>query len=110
MERWTDRRKYPRISNEQMISFAHVDTRDRLAVSKNVSPGGIRFEAIGCELSLGDVLRVTFNVGDHTLVAVGKVAWATDVDPITMDVGLEFIDIDPLALRLIEEAANEHAA
>lgn len=110
MERQSDRRKYPRIASEQMISFAHVDTRDRLALSKNVSPGGIRFEAIGCELGLGDVLRVTFNVGEHTLVAVGKVAWATDVDPITMDVGLEFIDIDPLALRLLEEASNEQAA
>ena len=41
---------------------------------------------------------------------MGKVAWATDVDPITMDVGLEFIDIDPLALRLLEEASNEQAA
>jgi hypothetical protein len=90
-----------------MISFAPVDTRDRLAVSRNLSMGGIRFEAVGCEITLGDVLRVTFNVGDHTIVAVGKVVWATDMDPITMDVGLEFIEIDPLSVRLIDEARSE---
>ncbi len=99
----SERRKYARIATDQMISFAPVDTRDRLAVSKNISTGGIRFEAVGCEINLGDVLRVTFNVGDHTVVAVGKVVWATDMDPITMDVGLEFIEIDPLSIRLIEE-------
>jgi hypothetical protein len=99
----SERRKYARIATDQMISFAPVDTRDRLAVSKNISTGGIRFEAVGCEINLGDVLRVTFNVGDHTVVAVGKVVWATDMDPITMDVGLEFIEIDPLSVRLIEE-------
>jgi hypothetical protein len=102
-----ERRKYSRIATDQMISFAPVDTRDRLAVSRNISMGGVRFEAVGCEITLGDVLRVTFNVGDHTIVAVGKVVWATDMDPITMDVGLEFIEIDPLSVRLIDEANSE---
>lgn len=102
-----DRRKYPRIDTGHMISIAPLDTRDLLAVSKNLSPTGIRFEAVGCELELGDVVRVTFNVEDHTIVAVGKVIWATDVDPITMDVGLEFIDVDPLALRLLEHETRD---
>ncbi len=75
----SDRRKYRRIATDQVISFAPIDARDLLGVSRNVSSGGIRFEAVGCEIDLGDVLRVTFNVGEHTLVAVGKVAWATDV-------------------------------
>lgn len=99
----SDRRKYARLGTDQMISFAQLDTRDRLAVGKDVSSGGIRFEAVGCEVALGDVLRVTFNVGEHTLVAVGKVVWATDLDPITMEVGLEFIEIDPMAMRLLDE-------
>jgi hypothetical protein len=105
----SERRKYARLGTDQMISFALLDTRDRLAVGKDVSTGGIRFEAVGCEVSLGDVLRVTFNVGEHTLVAVGKVVWATDLDPITMEVGLEFIEIDPQALRLLEEASLAEA-
>jgi len=102
-----NRRKYRRIGTDQVISFALVDARDQLGVSRNVSPGGIRFEAVGCEINLGDVLRVTFNVGEQTATAVGTVIWATEMDPITLDVGLEFLEIDPDALRLIEDLANE---
>jgi len=102
-----DRRKYARIATDQVISFAELDHSDRLAVSKNLSSGGIRFEAVGCEINLGDVLRVTFNVGEQTVVATGRVVWATDTDPITTEVGIEFHEIDPLALRLLEEAQSE---
>lgn len=105
-----ERRKYTRIETGHVISVAPIDNRDRLAVSKNLSPGGISFEAVGCELSLGEVVRVTFNVGHHTVVAVGKVIWATEIDPITLEVGLEFIEVDPLALRLLEEEAAEQAS
>jgi hypothetical protein len=101
-----ERRKYSRIATDQVISFAPVDARDLLAVSRNLSPGGIRFEAVGCEIDLGEVLRVTFNVGDHTVVAVGRVVWATEMDPITTDVGIEFVDIDPAMLRLLEEVSR----
>jgi hypothetical protein len=103
MEENKDRRKYNRIATDQVISFAPVDTRDLLGVSRNVSPTGIRFEAIGCEIALGDILRVTFNLGEHTVMAVGRVVWATEMDPITTDVGIEFIEIDPMALRLMDE-------
>jgi hypothetical protein len=106
MERPQDRRKYSRIATDQVISFAPVDTRDVLGVSRNMSAGGIRFEAVGCEINLGDVLRVTFNIGEHTVVAVGKVVWATDMDPITTDVGIEFLEIDPSVLRMLEDAVE----
>jgi hypothetical protein len=98
-----DRRKYSRIATDQVISFAPVDTRDLLGVSRNVSQTGIRFEAVGCEISLGEVLRVTFNLGEQTVVAVGRVVWATEMDPITIDVGIEFLEIDPRAQRLMDE-------
>jgi hypothetical protein len=98
-----ERRKYQRIGTDQVISFAPVETRDLMGVGRNLSTGGIRFEAVGCEIDLGDTLRVTFNVGDHTVVAVGRVAWATEMDPLTTDVGLEFIEIEPSAMRLLEE-------
>ena len=57
-------------------------------------------------MELGNVLRVTFNLGDRTVVAVGRVIWATDIDPITLEVGIEFIDVDPMALELLDEAAG----
>ena len=103
MELDSERRKYRRIATDQVISFAPVETRDLLGVGRNISAGGIRFEAVGCEIDLGDTLRVTFNVGDHTVVAVGKVVWATEMDPITTDVGIEFVEIDPSVLEMLEE-------
>ena len=98
-----ERRKYRRLATDQVISFAPVETRDLLGVGRNISAGGIRFEAVGCEINMGDTLRVTFNVGDQTVVAVGKVVWATEMDPITTDVGIEFIEIDPAVLDALEE-------
>lgn len=98
-----ERRKYHRIPTDQVISFAEIDANDKLAVSKNLSTGGIAFEVMGCEINMGDVLRVTFNVGQHTVVATGKVVWATDTDPITTEVGLAFHEIDPGAQELLDE-------
>jgi len=98
-----DRRKYRRIETDQVISFAPVDARDLLGVSRDVSSGGIRFEAVGCEVEMNEVLRVTFSVGQQTVVAIGRVAWATELDPLTLDVGIEFVEIDPMAVELLDE-------
>ena len=98
-----ERRKYRRIATDQVISFAHVSDRDLLGVGRDVSPSGIRFEAVGVELDLGDVIRVTFNVGEHTVVATGRVIWSTEIDPISSEVGLEFIEIDPSAQQILDE-------
>lgn len=106
MEHGRDRRKYARIATDDVISIAPIDDPDRLAVAKNLSSGGIRFETVGCEISCGDVFRVTFNVDDQTVIAVGKVVWAIETDPITFDVGLEFLEVDPLAQRLLEQRAS----
>jgi hypothetical protein len=101
-----DRRKYARIDTGDMVSVAPLNERDRLAVSRDVSSGGIRFEAIGFELSLGEVLRVTFNLGETTVSATGRVAWVTELDPITLEVGLEFTEIDADTQLLIEQMAE----
>jgi c-di-GMP-binding flagellar brake protein YcgR len=102
-----ERRKYRRIATDQVISFAPVAERDLLGVGRDVSSGGIRFEAIGCEIDLGDVLRVTFNVGHQTVVATGRVVWSTELDGISSDVGIEFIEIDPAAQQMLEELTSE---
>ena len=99
-----DRRKYLCIETDQVISFAEIDRPKQLGVGKDVSTGGIRFEAVGCEIELGDLLRITFNVMQQTVVATGVVVWATDADPISTEVGIEFIEIDPAALRRLDES------
>ncbi len=106
----SSRRKYTRVGTDQVISFAPVDARDVLGVSRNVSRGGIRFEAIGCEFNLGDVLRVTFNIAERTVVAIGRVTWATELDPIATEVGVEFIQIDSDVLDLLDEIAPSEVA
>jgi hypothetical protein len=102
----SERRKYSRLGTDQVISFAEIDRPDRLAVGKDLSSGGIRFEAVGCEINLGDQLRVTFNIGSETVIATGNVVWATETDAFSMDVGLEFIEIDPRALELLDKIAG----
>jgi hypothetical protein len=44
------------------------------------------------------------------VVAVGRVVWATEMDPITTNVGIEFIEIDPTALRLMDEFQSSEPA
>jgi hypothetical protein len=102
-----ERRKYRRIGTDQVISFAPVDERDVLGVGRDVSSGGIRFEAVGCEIDLGDVLRVTFNVGEQTVVAVGRVIWSTEIDAISSDIGIEFIEIDARAQQMIDDLSSD---
>jgi hypothetical protein len=104
-----ERRKYRRIGTDQVISFAPVEKRDLLGVSRDMSTGGIRFEAVGCEIELDEVLRVTFSVGDDTVVAVGRVAWSTEIDPMTLDVGLEFVEIDPEAVSMLDDVTTIEA-
>ena len=86
-----------------MICFAPVGMPDLLGVGRDLSIGGIRFEVVGRDIELGAVLGVTFTVGDETVDAIGRVAWTTEIDPITLDVGLEFIEIDPVAVGLLYE-------
>jgi hypothetical protein len=102
-----ERRKYPRIEMERMIAVAHVDDGRHLAHGRDLSLGGIRFQIVGAEVWLDDVLRVYFNVEDQTFSAVGRVVWATELDAFTTDVGLEFLEIDPVASALLGKG---HAA
>jgi hypothetical protein len=89
-----ERRKYRRIATDQVISFAPVGERDLLGVGRDVSSGGIRFEAIGCEIDLGDVLRVTFNIGHRR--SSPRPRGLVDRDGRALQRrGIEFIDIDP---------------
>ena len=103
----SDRRKYPRIETDQVISFSLVDAPDQLALGRDVSVGGIRFEVVGCEIDLGEVLRLTFNVDGETVAATGRVAWSTEIDPVTQDVGIEFVEVEPRAALLLAELAEK---
>ena len=106
-ERRSERRKYPRIRSSDVVSFSEEEAVDRLAVSKDFSLGGIRFEAVGCEIDLGTVLRVNFYVGSTFVSALGRVVHSTDVDKLTQDIGIEFVEIDPISVAILREYYKE---
>jgi len=107
-EPWgVERRKYPRIKSTDVVSFMKVNQIDKLGVGKDLSPGGIRFEAIGCEIDIGTTVRINFYVGSTFVSAVGRVVHATDIDSLTQDVGVEFVEIDPTSAAILKEFYKE---
>ncbi len=102
----SDRRKYPRIPSDQLVSFTPLGSGPSLGDAGDVSLGGIRIKIVGCEFREGDLLVVNFNVGEQTIEAVGRVVWLTQMDDITVEIGLEFVRIDPWAARLLEEEVD----
>ncbi len=102
----SDRRKYPRIPSDQLVSFTPLGSGPSLGDAGDVSLGGIRIKIVGCKLREGDLLVVNFNVGEQTIEAVGRVVWLKQMDDITVEIGLEFVRIDPWAARLIEEEVD----
>ena len=102
-----DRRKYPRVRTESLVSIARVDTREALAQALDVSIGGIRFQCVGLEVELGETLRVLLTIGDRTLSVVGKLVRVTELDGFTQEVALSFTEIDPEALRFLSSNLPE---
>lgn len=102
-----DRRKYPRVHTESLVSIARVDSREALAHALDVSIGGIRFQCVGLEVELGEVLRVLLTIGDRTLSVVGKLVRVTDLDGFTQEVALSFTEVDPDTLRFLSASLPE---
>ncbi len=102
-----DRRKYPRVLTESLVSIARVNTREALAHALDVSIGGIRFQCVGLEVELGEMLRVQLTIGDRTLSVVGKLVRVTELDGFTQEVALTFTDVDPDTLRFLSASLPE---
>jgi hypothetical protein len=101
------RRKQPRLSLDDLVSFTTLTGASNLGQGKDVSLSGIRFVAAGCTLVLDELIRVSFNVHGQTVEAVGRVVRATKLDDITTEVALEFVRIDPWAARLLEDVQDD---
>jgi PilZ domain len=102
-----DRRKYPRVRTESLVSIARVDTRESLAHALDVSIGGIRFQCVGLEVDLGETLRVQLTIGDRTIQVVGKLVRVTDLDGFTQEVALSFTEVDDDTLRFLTASLPE---
>ncbi len=102
-----ERRCFPRISCVGLVSFTTFAGAPGLGEGRDVSLGGISLTALGCRVNRGDLLQVSFNIGEETVDAVGRVVRSRQLDGITLEIGLEFLRIDPWAVRLLEEN-DEH--
>ncbi len=98
-----ERRKYPRIRTDSVMSIRPVENRDRLVHGLDLGLGGVRFGCVGLELDLGAFIEVTFNLGDKTATVLGKIVWLTDLDAIAQEIGLAFVKVDPDVLEQFYE-------
>ncbi len=98
-----DRRRFKRLASEELVSFSLFGGSSGLGQGGNISRAGMRFTAVGCAFRTGELVRVSFNISQQTVDAVGRVIWVRQHDEITAEVGLEFVRIDPWAARLLDE-------
>jgi len=99
-----NRRKHPRIRSDQTFEVIPFAGRATMAQCCDVSAGGMRFGVVGCTLRAGDLVRVKFNIGVETVSAIGSVLRVRELDPITSEVSLQFVRLDPWASQLLEQA------
>jgi hypothetical protein len=99
-----DRRKYPRVRTDSLVSIRRIETPPpALAHALDLSLGGIRFQCVGVELELGEVVSVTLTLGDRTATVVGKLVRVTDLDAFTQEVALAFLVADDATQALLRE-------
>jgi c-di-GMP-binding flagellar brake protein YcgR len=103
-----ERRKYPRVEVGDLVSYTPFAAPPSLGEGGDVSPGGIRFRVVGSRLVTGELVRVSFTMGDQTIDAVGRVIRAHRLDENATEVALEFIRIDPWVARVMEKAAEKN--
>lgn len=101
------RRKYSRVRTDALISIARVDSGDALGCAVDVSLGGIRFQAVGLEFQIGEVLRVTLNLGGTEVSALAKLVRITPLDAFTNELALAFVEVDATTLKLLEDYLEE---
>ena len=98
-----NRRKYPRVPMESIVSLEPTKNLQTLVLARNLSISGVRFESVGLRIRPGQVLRVTLDLEGQTGTVTGRVVWVTDLDAFTQDVGLEFLEVDPETAQLLND-------
>ena len=102
-----DRRKYPRVRTEAIVSIEQVEAKDVLAQAIDLSLGGIRFQCVGLDVEPGELLRVTLNLDGSDVSAVGELVRATDLDAFTQELALALVEVDARTLELLRENLSD---
>jgi len=98
-----DRRKYLRVLTEQVISIGRLDSREGLAHALDLSLGGIRFQCVGLDVQVGEMLKVTLTLAESTYALVGQIMRVVDLDEFTQEVALSFVKMDDETRRVLED-------
>lgn len=85
------------------MSVAHVRTAMSLATTLDVSLGGIRFQCVGLDVAVGDVVRVELTLEDQTFEVVGTLVRVTELDAFAQEVALAFSEIEAHTQHLLGE-------
>jgi c-di-GMP-binding flagellar brake protein YcgR len=102
-----ERRKHARIEIGDLVSYTPFGAPSGLGEGRDVSLGGICFRVVGSRVAAGELLRVSFTMGEQTVDAVGRVIRTRRLDENATEVALEFVRIDPWVARVMERAAEE---
>lgn len=105
-----ERRQFERLPTNDQIAVTPFAGKQQLAEGLDVSLGGMRFRLVGDPPRQSDLLRLSFNVKDETVEAVGRVVRVKTLDPVSHEVAVEFARIDPWAMQLLERALSEMGA
>ena len=102
-----DRRKYPRVRTEAIVSIEQVEAKDVLAQAIDLSLNGIRFQCVGLDVEPGELLRVTLNLDGSDVSAVGELVRVTDLDAFTQELALALVEVDARTLELLRENLSD---
>jgi hypothetical protein len=97
-----NRRKYPRVHTESLVSIARLDERDALAHALDLSVGGVRFQCVGLEVKVGEIVRVSLTLGEETTTIIGQLTRVDELDEFTQEVAVSFTKMDPETRERLE--------
>ena len=69
----TERREYPRVRADTQVAIHRVEHGTQLGDAIDLGVGGIRFQCPGNELSVTDLVEITFDLGAESLTVLGNV-------------------------------------
>ena len=102
-----DRRKYPRVRAEALVVVRRVEGEMRLGRGLDLGIGGIRFQCLGPDLEIGEVIEVTLALAEDSVTAVGTTIRVTDVGQM-QEVAMAFEQVTkPEALERLCELGIE---
>ena len=86
-----------------VVSVARAEIIDVVAHVRDLSLGGIRFQVVGVDLKLGDLLRVTLELGGQATTVIGQLVRITEIDELRQEIALAFLEVDPASLEVMQE-------